>query len=147
MFGTDKPVIGLVHLHALPTDPKYDPQSGVEGVLEAARFDLLALQEGGIDGVLFCNEFSIPYTHNVKTVTVACMARVIGELKSLIKVPFGVCVASDPRKGFDLAAAVGADLSEKCFMVHLPVFMAFMMFHRVMWKDIVMRWAAARSKQ
>ena len=38
LFKTDKPVIGLVHLHALPTDPKYDPQSGVEGVLEAARF-------------------------------------------------------------------------------------------------------------
>lgn len=109
LFKTDNPVIGLVHLHALPTDPKYDPQSGVEGVLEAARFDLLALQEGGIDGVLFCNEFSIPYTHNVKTVTVACMARIIGELKPLIKVPFGVCVASDPMKGFDLAAAVGAD--------------------------------------
>ena len=67
---------------------------------------MLALQEGGIDGVLFCNEFSIPYTHNVKTVTVACMARIIGELKPLIKVPFGVCVASDPMKGFDLAAAV-----------------------------------------
>lgn len=109
MFGTDKPVIGLVHLHAMPTDPKYDAQSGVEGVLEAARFDLNALQEGGIDGVLFCNEFSIPYTPNVRTVTVACMARIIGELKPLIQVPFGVCVASDAMKGFDLAAAVGAD--------------------------------------
>lgn len=109
MFGTDKPVIGLVHLHAMPTDPKYDAQSGVEGVLEAARFDLNALQEGGIDGVLFCNEFSIPYTPNVRTVTVACMARIIGELKASIRVPFGVCVASDAEKGFDLAAAVGAD--------------------------------------
>ena len=23
-FGTDKPVIGMVHLHAMTTDPKYD---------------------------------------------------------------------------------------------------------------------------
>ena len=92
VFGTDKPVIGVLHMHAMPTDPKYDPVTGIEGVIEAARKDLHAYQDGGIDGILFCNEFSIPYTPNVRTVTVATMARVIGELKS----------------GFDLAAAVGA---------------------------------------
>ena len=109
LFGTDKPVIGLVHMHAMPTDPKYDAASGVRGVLEAARKDLHALQDGGIDGVLFCNEFSIPYTDDVNTVTIASMARVIGLLKPEISVPLGVCVASDARKGFDLAAAVEAD--------------------------------------
>lgn len=109
VFGTEKPVIGLVHMHAMPTDPKYDPLTGVQGVLKAAKADLLALQEGGIDGVLFCNEFSIPYTDDVKPVTIATMARVIGELKPLIKVPLGVCVVSDAEKGFDLAAAVEAD--------------------------------------
>ena len=25
LFGTDKPVIGMMHLLAMPTDPKYDP--------------------------------------------------------------------------------------------------------------------------
>lgn len=108
VFGTDKPVIGVLHMHAMPTDPKYDPVTGIEGVIEAARKDLHAYQDGGIDGILFCNEFSIPYTPNVRTVTVATMARVIGELKSEIKVPFGVTVAADAMKGFDLAAAVGA---------------------------------------
>ena len=109
MFGTDKPVIGVLHMHAMPTDPKYDRSTGIQGVIEAARKDLHAYQNGGIDGILFCNEFSIPYTRDVKVVTVATMARVIGELKSEIKVPFGVCVASDAKKGFDLAAAVEAD--------------------------------------
>lgn len=108
-FGTDKPIIGVLHMHALPTDPKFDAATGVQGVLEAARADLKAYQEGGIDGILFCNEFSIPYTSDVKPVTIACMARIIGELKSEIKVPMGVCVASDAMKGFDLAAAVEAD--------------------------------------
>lgn len=86
VFGTDKPVIGVLHMHAMPTDPKYDPVTGIEGVIEAARKDLHAYQDGGIDGILFCNEFSIPYTPNVRTVT----------------------VAADAMKGFDLAAAVGA---------------------------------------
>ena len=65
LFGRDKPVIGLVHMHAMPTDPKYDAASGVQGVLEAARKDLHALQDGGIDGVLFCNEFSIASKNHV----------------------------------------------------------------------------------
>ena len=109
VFGTDKPIIGVLHMHALPTDPKWDPKTGIQGVLEAARADLRAYQDGGIDGVLFCNEFSIPYTSNVGTVTVASMARIIGELKSEIRVPIGVTVAADAMKGFDLAAAVEAD--------------------------------------
>ncbi|MBQ6478471.1 MAG: BtpA/SgcQ family protein [Erysipelotrichaceae bacterium] len=115
LFGTDKPVIGMLHLKALPTDPKYDPVGGVEAVLERAREDLHALQDGGIDGVLFCNEFSIPYVENVRVVTIACMARIIGELKSEIKVPFGVDVAMDPYKAFDLAAAVGASFVRETF--------------------------------
>lgn len=108
MFGTDKPVIGVLHLHAMPTDPKYDRESGIQGVLEAARKDLHAYQDGGIDGILFCNEFSIPYTRDVRVVTVATMARIIGELMPEIKVPYGVTVAGDAMKGFDLAAAVEA---------------------------------------
>ena len=58
MFGTDKPVIGVLHMHAMPTDPKYDRSTGIQGVIEAARKDLHAYQNGGIDGILFCNEFS-----------------------------------------------------------------------------------------
>ena len=91
LFGTDKPVIGVLHMHAMPTDPKYDAAKGIQGVIDAARKDLHAYQEGGIDGILFCNEFSIPYSPDVNTVVVATMARVIGELKSEIKVPWCYC--------------------------------------------------------
>ena len=108
VFGTDKPIIGVLHMHAMPTDPKYDANTGMEEVLNAARKDLHAYQDGGIDGILFCNEFSIPYVSDVKPVTIACMAYVIGALKEEIKVPIGVTVAADPMKAFDLAAAVGA---------------------------------------
>lgn len=108
LFNTKKPVIGMIHLLGMPTDPKYDAEGGIGKILEAARKDLHALQDGGIDGVLFCNEFSIPYTDNVRTVTIATMARVIGQLMPEIKVPHGVCVAMDPLKGYDLAAAVEA---------------------------------------
>lgn len=115
IFGTDKPVIGMLHLMAMPTDPKYDRDGGVNAVLERARKDLHSLQDGGIDGIIFCNEFSIPYISNVRTVTVATMARIIGELKSEVTVPFGVHVATDPYKTFDLAAATGAQFVRETF--------------------------------
>ena len=108
LFGTDKPVIGMVHLHAMPTDPKYDEAGGIEKIVEMAKNDILALQEGGIDGMLFCNEFAIPYTNNVQIVTVATYARVLGELKHLIKVPFGITMVGSAYYTYDIAKAVGA---------------------------------------
>lgn len=108
VFGTDKPVIGMVHLLAMPTDSKYDAEKGLAAVLERARSDVKSLVEGGIDGVLFCNEYSIPYTDDVRPVTIACMARIIGELRRDLKVPYGVDVACDPYKVFDLAVATDA---------------------------------------
>lgn len=115
LFGTDKPVIGMMHLMAMPTDPKYDKEGGLDKVIDRARHDLHALQDGGIDAVLFTNEFSIPYTDNVRPVTVACMARIIGELKNEIRVPFGVNIAVDPYKAFDLACAVDAQFIRGTF--------------------------------
>lgn len=115
IFKCEKPVIGMLHLKAMPTDPKFDKNGGVDGVLERARKDLHALQDGGIDGIIFCNEFSIPYLADVRPVTVATMARIIGELKSEITVPYGVHVATDPFKTFDLAAATGAKFVRETF--------------------------------
>ena len=115
LFGTDKPVIGMMHLMAMPTDPKYDEEGGLQKVIDRAVHDINALQNGGIDGVLFTNEFSIPYTDNVRTVTIASMARIIGQIKHLIHVPFGVNVAVDPYKAFDLACATDAQFIRGTF--------------------------------
>ena len=108
LFGVEKPIIAMCHMQPMPGDPNYDAEGGMEKVLELARKDLLALQEGGVDGVMFSNEFSLPYLTKVDTVTVASMARVIGELKSDIKIPLGVNVLWDPVASIDLAVAVDA---------------------------------------
>lgn len=107
-FGTSKPIIAMCHLQPLPGDPYYDEMKGIDYVLGKAREDLLALQEGGVDAVMFSNEFSLPYLTKVKTHTVAAMARIIGELLPDIKIPFGVNVLWDPIASIDLAAATGA---------------------------------------
>ncbi len=115
LFGTRKPIIAMCHLDALPGDPGYDVGRGMEHVVEAARADLEALQDGGVDAVMFSNEFSLPYKTNVDTVTVAAMARVIGELKHSIRIPYGVNVLWDAVKSLDLAAATGASFVREIF--------------------------------
>jgi membrane complex biogenesis BtpA family protein len=80
----------------------------VEGVLECARQDLRALQTGGVDAVMFSNEASLPYLTKVEPITTVTMARIIGELRREITVPFGVNVLWDPIASIDLAVATGA---------------------------------------
>jgi hypothetical protein len=56
---------------------------------------------------MFSNEFSMPYLTQAPTVTVACMARIIGELLDEILIPYGVDVLWDPKASLDLAVATG----------------------------------------
>lgn len=108
VIGTEKAIIAMCHLLPLPGDPYYDKEKGMDYVVEMARKDLHALQNGGVDAIMFSNEFSLPYLTDVKTETVAAMARIIGELKAEIKIPFGVNVLWDGKKSLDLAAATDA---------------------------------------
>lgn len=115
MFHVKKPVIALLHLRALPGDPLYAEEGGMQEVVETARRELHALQDGGVDGILFANEFSLPYQPRVDYVTVAAMARIIGELKSEIRVPYGVNIVSNPLAAIDLAVAVEASFVRAAF--------------------------------
>ncbi len=85
LFKVRKPIIAMCHMHAFPGDPGYDAQKGLDWIYSCARRDLLALQEGGVDAILFSNEFSLPYLTKVETITVACMADIIAELKRILR--------------------------------------------------------------
>ena len=115
MFGVKKPIIALLHLRALPGDPGFDRAQGMEGVLRSARADLLALQEGGVDGILFANEFSLPYQTQAPYALPSAMAWVIGRLQDEISLPFGVNVVYNPIATIDLAAATGAQFVRSAF--------------------------------
>jgi len=115
LFDTEKPVIGMCHLHAFPGDPGYDASCGMDWIYEQGRADLLALQDGGVDAVMFSNEFSLPYLTKVETITVACMAAIIAALKPDIRIPYGVNVLWDPAASIDLAMATGAQFVREIF--------------------------------
>jgi hypothetical protein len=114
-FGVHKPIIAMCHLRALPGDPRYDPAKGLAWVVEKAQTDLRALQEGGVDAVMFSNEESLPYLTKVEPITTACMARIVAELRPELRLPFGVNVLWDAEASIDLAVATGASFVREIF--------------------------------
>lgn len=115
VFGAKKPVIGMVHLGALPGTPLYDAEGGLVALVEGVRNDLDALQKAGFDAVMFGNENDRPYEFNVDIASTATMAFVIGQLRDAITVPFGVNVLWDPMSSVALAAATGASFVREIF--------------------------------
>ncbi len=107
LFGVPKPVIAMAHLPALPGSPRYDPATGVEGIVERVRQDVQHLLAGGVDGILFCNEDDRPYTFQVGLEAVAVMTRVIAEVRPTDR-PFGVDFLWDPMAALAVAKATGA---------------------------------------
>lgn len=115
VFGTGKPAIAMVHLGALPGSPLYDSEAGIDGLIKAARADLVALQAAGFDAIMFGNENDRPYELEVDTASSAAMAHVVGALRSEITTPFGVNVLWDPMATMAVAAATGASFVREIF--------------------------------
>ncbi len=113
LFGTDKPVIALLHLDALPGEPAF--QGSLDVVMQHAAQDLAALQDGSVDGVLIANENCFPITENTGTVTLMAMAAVIGYLKPMLKIPFGTNVVYNPEETIRMAAVFGASFARSAF--------------------------------
>mgnify|MGYP000403526641 FL=1 len=113
MFGVQKPIVALLHLDALPGDPGFC--GSIDAVLNHAGEDLRALQDGGVDGILFANEFSLPYQPVADIATISTMAYIIGSLKSELKIPYGVNVVKNPIATIELGAATGAKFGRSCF--------------------------------
>ena len=108
IFGVERPFIAMCHLGALPGRPRHDVAAGIEGVVRAMLVDLEHLQDGGVDGLLFCNENDIPYQLEVGPEIIAAVSAVIGRLHSHVRLPFGVDVAWDAKASIAVAKATGA---------------------------------------
>lgn len=115
IFATDKPLIAMCHLDGLPGRPRHDVAGGMDAVVESLRRDVTALQEAGVDGLLFCNENDIPYQRKVGTEVAAAMAAAIGRLRSEVSLPFGVNLLWDPLASVAVARATGASFVREVF--------------------------------
>jgi membrane complex biogenesis BtpA family protein len=106
-FGTDRALVGMVHLPALPGAPAF---SGTrESVRGKALADALALVEGGFDGLLVENFGDAPYyPDDVPKHTVAELTAAVRELGIGVDCPYGVNVLrNDAAAAVSVAAAAG----------------------------------------
>jgi uncharacterized protein len=115
IFGVDKPLIAMCHLLGLPGRPRYDAAGGVDAIVEGVARDLEALQDGGVDGVMFCNEHDLPYSTHVGVEAAAAMAAVVGRLRAEVSVPFGINLLWDPSASLAVAVATGAAFVREVF--------------------------------
>src|SRR5690348_17867648 len=115
LTGETKSIIGMVHLPALPGTPLYDESTAMTGIREWVKRDLDALQAGGIDAVMFCNENDRPYRLDSDFASVAAMADTVASVRAELSVPFGVNVLWDPTATLAVAAATGASFCREIF--------------------------------
>ena len=105
----------MAHFGPLPGDPRFTLSRGIDVLAEQLHTDILALQAGGIDGIMLSNEGSQPWTTKPEPIAVTTMAAIIGKIRKSIQVPFGVHVIWDPQATIDLAVATGADFAWEIF--------------------------------
>jgi len=105
LFGTDKYVIGMVHLLPLPGSPRWAGEMSV--VLQRAVADARALEEGGVDGVLVENFGDVPFGKGrVQAHTVAAMTMAVSAVRQVVDVPVGVNVLRNDSKAALAIASV-----------------------------------------
>ncbi|HUC21581.1 MAG TPA: BtpA/SgcQ family protein [Streptosporangiaceae bacterium] len=115
LFGVSKPIIAMVHLPALPGRPRHDRDAGMRRVTDTVARDLAALQDAGVDGLLFCNEADLPYQIGVGPEAAAAMAAVIGAVRRELSRPFGLNLVWDPVASLAVARATGASFVREVF--------------------------------
>src|SRR5258708_12366743 len=92
LFGRQKPVIAMMHLLPLPGRPLYDSRGGMRAIVDSLPRDLDILQEGGVDGVMFCNEGDRPYPLHTHRAPIAAHAASIAEFPPPIPLPHRVAL-------------------------------------------------------
>lgn len=106
-FGTQTPLVGMVHLPALPGAPEFAGDRGA--IRERALADARTLAESGLDGLIVENYGDVPfYPEEVPEHVVADLAAICQAVSTAVDLPVGVNVLrNDARAAVAVAGAVG----------------------------------------
>ncbi len=107
-------IIGAIHL---PPLLGYKDFPGFDSALKNALADLKALEKGGVDGIIFENNYDIPHKETVDSCVVSAMTFTGEKIKQATKLPIGVSVLwNDYRAALSIAKTL--DLQ----FIRIPVF-------------------------
>lgn len=116
IFGTPKPVIGMVHCWPMPGAPGYSGY-GVDTVVEHALRDAEALAEGGVDGLIVENMWDIPFRagSSVQPESIAAHAVVARAVGDAVDLPLGINLVHNGGTALlGIAIASGASFIRVC---------------------------------
>lgn len=108
LFGTEKPVIGVIHLLSLPGSARFE--GSMESICLRAEQEAAAYATGGAHALIIENFFDAPFTKGrVDTATACAMSIVIKRVTAICELPIGVNVLrNDALTGMAVAATTGA---------------------------------------
>lgn len=107
-FGTAKPLVGCLHMAALPGSYYADPAMTYRDHINRLKEDAKVLMGEGFDACVFANEGDRPYLSNVGPETVASYVRIAAEVAETITIPYGCGVLIDPIATLAVAKAIDA---------------------------------------
>jgi len=123
LFDNPKVVIGMVHVKAMPGFPGHC--GSLQEVMDFAVNDALALEKGGVDGIIVENIFNRPRQKTVGPETVAPMTLILYEVVRAVKVPVGLKVLfSSFKEQIAMANVTGAKFARISVWVDATVTVA-----------------------
>jgi uncharacterized protein len=108
IFASAKPVIGMLHVPALPGSPR--STATLDAIRDFVLRDAEALAAGGVDGLMLENFGDTPfYPARVPPHTIAFLTRLGAEVKAACALPLGINVLrNDGLAAVAVAVATGA---------------------------------------
>jgi len=109
LFLLDKPVVGVIHVGALPGTPQ--SSQTVAELVAFARGEAKIYRECGVDGIIIENMHDVPYLRGeVGPEIVAAMTAIGGEVKSECRLPVGVQILAGANiEAMAVAHSAGLD--------------------------------------
>ena len=112
IFPKQKPIIGMVHLRALPGAPLYDASNmGMKKITRIAIEEAKKLENAGVDGLQIENIWDYPFVKGgeIGHETVAAMSVIGSKVKDAVSIPVGVnCHLNAAIESMAVACAIEA---------------------------------------
>jgi len=97
IFNVDKPIIGMIHLKALPGTPKFN--NNINEIIDTALSEAEIYKDAGIDALAIENMHDVPYLkNNVGPEVSSLMSIIAHDVKKLSNLPCGIQVLSSANK-------------------------------------------------
>jgi len=109
LFNLNKPIIGMIHVDALPGTPKY--KGSIKAIIEKAIEEATLYQSLGIKVLMIENMHDVPYLNrNVGPEITSMMTVILYEIKRQIDLPLGIQILAGANKeAIASAHSAGAD--------------------------------------